>query len=206
MDFFGWLGGKRKSVQEKAAETKPKPVLFKPPVVMSLVEWDSVGNETPTQFLQYGWRRGEDNDFTRPWDRQLKNAYPLLPACKIHSMAVLLPNGLAVRAASMISPDIDALNLNTVLVLYISAEVAFKQMPTIDKITGGATTELNDALRYIALRTESRIMSVFTDSTTGQVLVVFRSWARNYSIYNNEQRWGSDAFADTTIKKESDKP
>lgn len=204
MDFFGWLGSKRKSAEQVVKEPEPVATLYKPPVVMSIVKWDQIGEETPTQFLQYGWRRGEENEYTRPWDNQLKRAYPLLPGCKIHSMSVLLPNGLGLKAASLISPKIDSMNLPTHLILYISADVDFKEMPVIDAVTGGPTPELSDALRYIALRMESRITSVFTDVFTGQVLVTFRSWALNYSIYNNEKRWTSDDLTDTTIKKESD--
>jgi len=206
MDLFRWFDRKKKSAKDLTAELPPAVRFIKPPVVMTIAEWDRINDETPTQFLQYGWRRGEENEFTRPWDQQLKFAYQHGQQYKIHSMSVMLPNGLGLRAASFISPQIENMGLNTMLILYLSAEVAFKEMPKIDPVTGGATPELSDTLRYIALRMESRIMTVITDSLSGQVLVVLRSWAKNYTIYNNEERWTVSAQTDTTIKKESDKP
>lgn len=185
------------------------PKLIKPPIVMSIVEWDSVHQETANQFLQYGWRKGDLNEFTKPWDKMVVNATKLLPGATVRSLSVLLPNGLGLKASEILSPAITSLGLPTVQVLYLSKESSFKEMPLIDILSGGPTRELSVILQYIALRMESKIEAVMTDCDHGKVVVVFKSRALNFTLLNNKERWqgGYDLTVEqTTIKKESDKP
>lgn len=186
-----------------------QPKLFKPPIVMSIVKWDSIHQETANQFLQYGWRKGELNEFTKVWDKMVINASKLLPGSTVRSLAVLLPNGLGLKAAEILSPKITELGLPTVQVLYISKTTPFEEMPVIDFLSGGITRELSDILHYIALRMESKIEAVMTDCDHGNVVVVFKSRVRNFTLLNNKERWQGAydlAIEQTTIKKESDKP
>jgi len=185
------------------------PKLVKPPIVMSIVDWDSIHQETANQFLQYGWRRGELNEFTIPWDRQIVNATTQLTGCTVRSLSVLLPNNLGLKASEILSPQITEMGLPTVQILYLSKESSFENMPLIDLLSGGPTRELSETLRYIALRMESKIEAVMTDCDLGKVVVVFKSRALNFTLLNNKERWqgGLDLSVEqTTVKKESDKP
>lgn len=207
MELFGWFKKKQPKVRAFGAAEQTPVKFIKPPTVMTILREDQICVETPTQFLHYGWRHGEESQFANAWDVQLKHGHKMLPDAKIHSMAIPLPNGLWLRAASYIDPLIDERGAHTALILFLPGSLVYEDMPKMDSITGGPTQELSDAIRYIALRMESRIMSVFTDCDTGEVLVVFKSWRPDYTIHNNEQRWSNaQLVTDTTIKKESDQP
>lgn len=185
-------------------QPKSKASLFKPPIVMRISKKGECDGETVGDFISTGWRYNESNEYTQAWDRMLRNAASLLPEGRCRSIELALPNGLRLKAGSIISPEIDALNLPTTFILYISGAVSFEKMPTIDKVVGGPARELLDTLQYIALRMEARISAIMTDPDRGDVLVVYKSWALNYTIYNNKERWTNVSDADTTIKKESD--
>lgn len=186
-----------------------QPKLKKPPIVMTIVDWEAIHQETANQFLQYGWRKGDLNEFTRPWDKMVVNATKLLTGSTVRSLSILLPNGLGLKAAEILSPQITELGLPTVQVLYIPKEAKLKELPLIDLLSGGPTRELNEILRYIALRMESKIEAVMTDCDLGKVVVVFKSRALNFTLLNNKERWQGAydlTIEQTTIKKESDKP
>lgn len=203
MSVFSWWHSRG------TANPPVRPKLVKPPIVMSIVEWDSVHQETANQFLQYGWRKGELNEFTKPWDKMVINAARLLPDSTVRSLSVLLPNGLGLKVAEILSPQITELGLSTVQVLYLSKDTVFENMPLIDFLSGGPTRELSETLRYIALRMESKIEAVMTDCDLGRVVVVFKSRALNFTLLNNKERWQGNVdypVEQTTIKKESDKP
>lgn len=193
----------RKLFGKKSVVSKPGVTVSKPPVVMTIREWERCSDDTSGQFFEYGWRAGEENVYTQPWDDRIRFIGAIVDNIPARSVAFQLPNGLGLKAAEVMSDSLENLGCVTPMVLYIPADVQFGQMRTIDTIMGGPASEFMDTIRYIALRMEAKILAIMTDNKTRVTCVVFESRQINYTLKHNQVRWRSTAGDQNIIRKES---
>ena len=195
-----WEWPWKKSPPEQA---EPKTVRYsKPPIVLNILEKDKVFDDTPTQFMGYGWYWGNMTPAVKMIDEMIRTAWGAFGnKGTVIQMTADLTFKLSLKAAQLIPPEhVKRSDSFTSILLYIPAGITFEDFDIIDGITGLPSQGMLDHLRYIAIRLESRITSVTMIHETGEFMVAFQSWQKNYTLEDNDVRWGMKHSDDGTIK------
>jgi len=159
-----------------------------PPIVLRVGDVSSISDDNHRQFLSYGWRYGKDTPLTQPFDRMMFEGLNGAGEYIVLGVTLPIPDGFHVRAAQVAQHEGIDYYGDALICLFIPGDVRLKGMLRSSSHVGGPTTELMEMIQYLAMRFESRIISIET-ALDGDVLILFSPWNKQYTLENYNMRW-----------------
>lgn len=195
-----WLRKRRHEVAhilESKQTLPPLPVKAHkhvPPIVLRIGYEETINDDTNLQFLCHGWRYGRDTTLTHALDRLIYEGANNEGKWISLSAIVAIPNGYHVRAVQIAQHENIDYYGEVLIGLYIPADAALGLMERTSLLVGGPTAEMLMLAQYLAMRFESRIISMETD-LAGDVLILFAPWNKQYTLENYYMRWQEEPVA-----------